>query len=222
MAHMQWPRRVGGNIFHIYFLPQPHGRAAKFRTRGQDRAHGVLPHLVGQPQVQKPRPRHLCTGDPRILSQTRGQHLRNIARLPLRGLGQYHSRVRRHITMRGIAWRLHRHGLRVQILGQIACALKLGNSGEHKLTNFGENLHGTASLKGLRRFTTAIRGVNAIPDRIAASVQKISCLRRGYFQPEETPSGSFLDQKYPGGDMAHGGCPETLYPAATQNRTALS
>ena len=141
MAHMQRPGWVGRDIFHVDLLPLPHGRAAIVSAHLQHARQNTLPDRCRQTKVQEPGPRNLGAGDPVIGGQLGRQSIRNVARLHLGRLCQYHRRIGRHIAMRGIARRFDRHVVKAQPFGQCAFGLHLRQRVQYKAADLGKQVH---------------------------------------------------------------------------------
>ena len=155
VAHVQRPRRVGGDVFHIDLTPLPHVGPTKACALRQNARYDLLPDHGREPEVQKAGACDLGTVDPRILGQFGGQRLRDIAGLFLGGFGQNHRSVRRHISVTRIAWWLNRDVGKIQPLRQRPILGHSSERGDNGGANISEQVHMGASFRFVASFSSA-------------------------------------------------------------------
>ena len=141
VPHMQRPRGVGADIFHVHLAPLPHVRPAKVRALRQNRPDDALPDHRCQPQVQEPRPRHIGADHAVVRHQLGCQSVGNVTRFQPRRFRQHHRGIGRHVPMCRIARRLDRDVPHVQTLGQAALGLHGVQVFDHKRADFSKKVH---------------------------------------------------------------------------------
>ena len=141
VTHVQRPRRVRRDVFHVHPLACPQGGAAEVRAGLKNGLGHILPDRRGQPQVQKAGTGHFRRGDACVFCQPRGERLGNVTGLHLGGFRQHHRGVRRHVAMGRVARRFCGDRVEVQPLGQIARADHVGQRRNDGVADIGKDVH---------------------------------------------------------------------------------
>ena len=114
MPHVHRPGRIGRDIFDIDPLARPDRAAAIAIAFAEHRRELAPPRVVGQPQVDEPRPRDADFDDVGQGFQLGRDQSGKRARVGPGSLGEHHRGIGREVAMGSIARRLDRDRLAIE------------------------------------------------------------------------------------------------------------
>ena len=161
MSDMHRPGRVGRHILDIDPLPLPDRRVAVARAGSENIAQPRLPETLGEPPIQEARACYRHFGDLRVAAQLTCEQFRQLARRNSGASRQDHRRIRRHIAMCGIAWRLDGHLGEIKPLGEFARSNQTTQRRRDFGIEIGKGIHGPLAARFIVNHKQLLKGVDA-------------------------------------------------------------